>query len=226
MEMYQHDDFELLYTHLIKLCKKQGFENPDSVAEEMIIENSNNLWGEKGLSSQLGEVDFEFFCKYYLQDTFIPKENNTARILSQSHYDLWEEIEVMFIEDKYDKLELIAPRGWAKTTVLDFALSMWLHCYKKSIYTLVCGRTEGDAEEFISQMRTNFEENKYIIDSFGKLLDSKQGFTVNRLELELCNHTKIHAISSTSSMRGKKYNGCRPTVIIADKLSHIPEMVC
>ena len=224
--MYQHDDFELLYAHLIKLCKKQGLENPDEVAEEMILENSKNLWGEKGLACQLGEVDFEFFCKYYLQDTFIPKENNTARILSQSHYDLWEEIENMFIADEFDKLALIAPRGWAKTTVLDFALSMWVHCYRKSIYTLVCGRTEGDAEEFISQMRTNFEENKYIIDSFGKLLDSKQGFTVNRLELELCNYTKIHAISSTSSMRGKKYNGCRPTVIIADKLSHIPEMVC
>lgn len=216
MEELQHDDFELLYSHLLKLCEKQGVEMPGNVAEDMILENSDNLWGEKGLAYQLGEVDFEFFCKYYLQDTFIPKENNAARILSKSHYDLWEEIEVMFINDEYDKLELIAPRGWAKTTVLDFALSMWLHCYNRSTYTLVCGRTEGDAEEFISQMRTNFEENKYIIDSFGKLLDSKKGFTVNRLELELCNYTKIHAISSTSSMRGKKYNGCRPTVIIAD----------
>lgn len=215
MKSYEHDDFELLYTHLIKLCEKQKLDDPEIVAENMILENSNNLWGEKGLAHQLGEFDFEFFCKYYLQDTFIPKENNTARVLSKSHYDLWEQIEQMFIHDEFDKLELIAPRGWAKTTVLDFALSMWVHCYKKSVYTLVCGRTEADAMEFIAQMRINFEDNKYIIESFGNLLDSRN-FTVNKLELELCNHTKIHAISSTSSMRGKKYNGHRPSVIIAD----------
>ncbi|MDT9337764.1 hypothetical protein P3F01_15500 [Clostridium perfringens] len=114
---------------------------------------------------------------------------------------------------------------WAKTTVLDFALSMWLHCYRKSIFTLVCGRTEGDAEEFLAQVKQNFEENKYIIASFGKLVDPKN-FTVNKLELELSNKTKVQAISSTTSMRGKKYNGVRPTCIIADKLlSRTSEMM-
>ena len=150
-----------------------------------------------------------------MQDTFVPKENNAARTLSESHFELWETVEDMFIEDAFDKLELIAPRGWAKTTVLDFALAMWLHCYRKSIFTLVCGRTEGDAEEFLAQVKQNFEENKYIIASFGKLVDPKN-FTVNKLELELSNKTKVQAISSTTSMRGKKYNGVRPTCIIAD----------
>ena len=107
------------------------------------------------------------------------------------------------------------PRGCAKTTVCDFAISVWLHCYKKSIYTLVAGKTEQDATEFIAQTRQAFEENKYIIKSFGKLIDTKK-YTVNKLELELSNHTKIQAISSTSSMRGKKYSGTRPSCIIAD----------
>ncbi|MGL4730539.1 MAG: hypothetical protein ACRCW0_03015 [Clostridium sp.] len=184
-------------------------------ADEIIKINKKNIWGKKGLAYSLGEKDFEFFCLYYLQDTFIPKPNNAARELSETHFKLWETVEDMFIKDAFDKLELIAPRGWAKTTVLDFALSMWLHCYEKSVYTLVCGRTEGDAEEFLAQVKQNFTENKYIQESFGELVDSKN-FTVNKLELELTNKTKIQAISSTTSMRGKKYNGSRPSCIIAD----------
>ena len=199
----------ILKKHLIRLT------NSEKKAIALIKKYKNNLWGEKGLAWALGEKDFEFFCLYYLQDTFVPKENNAARTLSESHFELWETVEDMFIEDAFDKLELIAPRGWAKTTVLDFALSMWLHCYRKSIFTLVCGRTEGDAEEFLAQVKQNFEENKYIIASFGKSVDSKN-FTVNKLELELSNKTKVQAISSTTSMRGKKYNGVRPTCIIAD----------
>ncbi|MDU3334604.1 MAG: hypothetical protein E7F09_13585 [Clostridium perfringens] len=199
----------ILKKHLIRLT------NSEKKAIALIKKYKNNLWGEKGLAWALGEKDFEFFCLYYLQDTFVPKENNAARTLSESHFELWETVEDMFIEDAFDKLELIAPRGWAKTTVLDFALAMWLHCYRKSIFTLVCGRTEGDAEEFLAQVKQNFEENKYIIASFGKLVDPKN-FTVNKLELELSNKTKVQAISSTTSMRGKKYNGVRPTCIIAD----------
>ena len=52
------------------------------------------------------------------------------------------------------------------------------------------------------------------IHTFGELINKE--FTVNKLELELANRTKIQAISSTSSMRGKKFNGQRPTLIVAD----------
>jgi hypothetical protein len=179
------------------------------------LDNANNLFDYHGLAWELGKNDLEFFCMYFLQDTFLPKENNVARELSESHYYMWNVLDGMFIKDEFDKLVLAAPRGWAKTTVLDFALSMWLHCYEKSIYTLVCGRTEGDATEFIVQTKQNFEENQYIIKAFGKLIDEKK-YTVNKLELELTNGTKIQAISSASSMRGKKYKGHRPSCIIAD----------
>lgn len=184
----------------------------EEIAESTIRNNTDRL---DSIAKALGEIDVAFFCEYYLRDVFIPSQNNQARDLSDNHYELWKTLENMFVKDDFDKLEVIAPRGFAKTTVCDFALSMWLHCYKKSIYTLVCGRTEQDAVEFIAQMKQNFEENKYIIGTFGELLNSKK-FTVNKLELELANKTKIQAISSTSSMRGKKYNGHRPSCIIAD----------
>lgn len=145
----------------------------------------------------------------------MPKKTNAARELAPIHLEMWEELDKMFLQDAYDKIEVAWPRGCAKTTVLDFALSVWLHCYLKSKYTIVCGKTESDSTEFISQARQAFEENEYLIAGFGKLIKPND-YTVNKLELELTNKTKIQALSSTSSMRGKKYAGARPSVIIAD----------
>lgn len=183
--------------------------------EALILKHINNLFGFEGLAHSIGALSIPYFCKYFLQDTFMPKPNNTARELAPVHIEIWDELDSMFIQDSYDKLEAILPRGCAKTTFLDFALSVWLHAYKKSKYTIVAGRTEGDAVAFIIQTRQAFEENVYVIAAFGRLI-SPNDFTINKLELELTNKTKIQAISSTSSMRGKKYGDSRPSCIIAD----------
>jgi len=207
---------QLLYAAVYQRYIEAGASPAEASAatEGMIFKHINNLFGFQGLAYQMGEISFPFFCKYFLQDTFIPKENNAARELAPVHLEVWDELDRMFLRDEFDKEEFILPRGCAKTTIVDFALSVWLHCYKKSTYTLVCGRTEQDSTEFLAQTRQAFEENKYILDAFGKLVNTK--LTVNKLELELSNKTKIQAISSTSSMRGKKYDGNRPSVIIAD----------
>ena len=207
----------ILYQYCILqfLANNLSSDDAKSEAQKLMLKYKDNLFGKNGLAYILGSQSIEFFCCFFLQDTFIPKPNNTARILAPVHYQIWDTLESMFLTDEFDKLELIMPRGAAKTTVCDFALSVWLHCYKKSTYTLVAGKTEQDATEFVSQARQAFEENSYIIKAFGNLIDTKR-FIVNKLELELSNHTKIQAISSTSSMRGKKYNGSRPSCIIAD----------
>ena len=183
--------------------------------EALIVKHINNLFGFQGLAHSIGSLSIPFFCRYFLQDTFTPKSTNAARELAPIHLEIWDELDKMFLQDLYDKLEAALPRGVAKTTVLDFALSVWLHAYEKSKYTLVAGKTEADSTEFIAQARHAFEENKYIIAAFGKMIKPAD-FTVNKLELELTNKTKIQAISSTSSMRGKKYGGDRPSCIIAD----------
>jgi hypothetical protein len=152
---------------------------------------------------------------YFLDDTFVAKPDNTNRNLAPIHFEVWKELQDMMVLDKYDKLELILPRGSAKTTVVNYALAVWCHCYKTSIYTIVTGRVEQDAVDFTMQIRRTLEENEKIKKFFGELIDTKEN-TVNKLELELTNRTKIQAISSTTSFRGKKYRNVRPTVIICD----------
>ncbi|MBU3126755.1 hypothetical protein [Clostridium tagluense] len=184
-------------------------------AAELLHENKKNLFGFHELAWSIGKRSIAFFCKYFLQDTFTPKPGNVARELAPMHYELWEEAEKIFITDDFDKFAAAEPRGSAKTTIMDFAVSTWLHAYEISPYTLVCGKVEQDATDFIATTRQAFEENQYIIKAFGKLIDTRNR-TVNKLELELANNTKIQAISSTSSIRGKKYGNNRPFCIIAD----------
>jgi len=210
-------DTQLLYDAIYKQFIVAGAKPREATkqTEALILKHINNLFGFHGLAHSIGALSIPFFCRYFLQDTFIPKKGNAARELAAIHLEIWDELDKMFLQDEFDKIEVAWPRGCAKTTVLDFALSVWLHCYEKSKYTLVAGKTESDSTEFIAQARQAFEENTYLIAAFGMLIKPND-FTVNKLELELTNKTKIQAISSTSSMRGKKYGGSRPSAIIAD----------
>lgn len=185
-----------------------------------LYKKHNGKWFESGnVAWVLGKRSLEFFCKFFLQDVFTPKPDNEAAELAPFHYEMWEYLESMYIDDSFNNFLAVLPRGSSKSTTADFALSVWAHVYRYSIYTLVAGNTEQDAVQFISQTRSTFEENPYIRYVFGDLVDSSR-FTTNKLELELTNRTKIQAVSSSGSLRGKKFNvgsiGYRPTLVIAD----------
>lgn len=217
----------VLHAYLTKyLVNKKGLDEDKAnlKSKDLIKKHKDNLFSQGGLAVWLGEKSIEFFCMYFLQDTFVPKEDNIARELSQTHYEVWRDLEKMFIDDLYDNLCEALPRGYAKTTFITFALTVWCHCYKKSFYSLVCGCTEQDSIEFIQQARQAFEENEYIIEGFGDLVNTRR-YTVNKLELELANQTKIQALSSKSSIRGKKYRGNRPSLIIGDDYQNKDDVI-
>lgn len=223
MKMIQFDGYELtenqcnLYILKKHLIRYTG----DIIKANMLIEkHKKNLFGKNGLAVALGEHDFEFYCLYFLQDTFVPKEDNTARNLAPVHLEIWEELSKIFIYDLYDKEEFVLPRGCSKSTIINKALSCYAHCYKKSRYTIVIGNKESDATQFIDDTKQMLS-NKYIVQGFGVLVNRKER-TVNKIELELTNDTKIQAFSWGSSVRGTTY-GCidgifRPSLVICDDI--------
>lgn len=181
-------------------------------AIETIKNNVNRL---DRIAYALGKKDLSFFCLYYLQDIFVVKDTNEARQLSNSHYEMWDILNKTFIEDEIDKLNIICPRGFAKTTVADLALSVWLICYEKSKFILLGAKKDDDASQFIDSIKKVFKENTKIIDEFGMLIDNRR-FKVNANEIEFTNGTYIRAVGSSSSVRGANFKGIRPTTVIAD----------
>ncbi|NRT90041.1 hypothetical protein B0H41_003720 [Clostridium beijerinckii] len=131
-------DTELKY-EVYLLNKYLGKHYDKEISDKLLRANSRDL---NKLAKALGEKDIEFFCLYFMSDIFVPKglnddesvpldhKPNAARTLSKGHYELWDIANEIFVEDKRDKAAIIEPRGYAKTTIFDEAVSVYLHCYK------------------------------------------------------------------------------------------------
>lgn len=211
--MIYYDSLEFINNNLydVYILKKYLIKHyGEDTAIKLIKKNNINV-----LAKALGKIDIAFFCLYFLQDIFVVKDSNEARELSKDHYELWQVANECFIQDEYDKLNIICPRGFAKTTIFDLAISIWLVCYKKSKFTLIGAKKDDDATQFVDSIKKVFNENQRIISTFGKLIDRKK-FKVNANEIEFSNGMYIRAVGSASSVRGANFKGIRPTTVIAD----------
>ena len=210
----EENKFELV---LLKRYLSKHFGEVTAI--ELMKKNKDNLFGAGSLSYSLGERDIEYFILHYLRDTFVPSSENTARELGKVHFEIFEELQKMFIRDEYDKELFVLARGLGKSTVINKAISCYLHCYKKSKFTIVIGNKESDAIQFVFDTRTLLE-GRLIVETFGELVKYDRTRIVNKQELELDNDTKIQAFSWGSSVRGVTYGSqagiCRPTLVICD----------
>lgn len=198
----------------------------DKYLKKYFPKNQDNIrrkYTPNEVAKVIGEKDITFFSLYFLRTTFVPSDDNSARELCEEHYKIWKILSKAFVQDLYDKLNIVEPRGLAKSTICDKTLAIWLHCYKKSTFTLLGAKTADDAEQFLNSIKKEFLENELIKDVFGNLIDlkgkkpnSKDYYKVNSGEIELTNDTYIRAVGSTTSVRGANWGGVRPTVVIAD----------
>ena len=128
----EYKDIELSVVLLLKYLGK--YYNSVDKAKAVIRNNKERL---DILAKSLGRKNIEFFNLYFLRNLFIPSDNNAARNLSPSHYEMWDLLNETFVDDVYDKINIVASRGWAKTTTCDMALSIWLICYRESVFTVI-----------------------------------------------------------------------------------------
>ncbi|WP_252238994.1 hypothetical protein [Clostridium sp. VAP51] len=209
----------LLYHYLKKTFLDIGLSNieAENKTDETILKNSKNLFGYHGLAWQLGSENLEFFSMYFLQDIYLPKEDNAAAPLADVHEELWHDIQESIIGNGPEQLGRVLSRGTGKSAFGTLSPSIWSMSYKHKTYVLICSDIGSTAEKFIKDIKDNVIENQYMDDAFGKLLDDcNKDYKCNATQLEFTNHTFVEAISSTSPMRGRKYKNVRPDLIILD----------
>jgi hypothetical protein len=186
-------------------------------ATELLHKYKDTMFTYHNLAWSLGKKSFEFFCLYFLQDTFLPKEDNSAAPIASIHREIWHDIQESIIGDGADQIGRILPRGTGKSAFGTFASTIWCHSYEFKKYTLICSDIGSTAEKFTKDIKNTFLENKYLEKAFGTLLnDRDKRYICNSTQLELTNKSFIEAISSASPMRGRKYNNIRPDLIILD----------
>ena len=208
----EYKDTELSVILLLKYLSE--YYKDENKAKEVIKSNVSRL---DLIAKSLGRKNIEFFNLYFLRDLFIPSNCNSARNLSKSHYEMWQLLKDTFVNDKYDKINIVAPRGWAKTTTCDMALSIWLICYRESVFTVIGAKTEVDCQQFIASIKKEIEDNELIKSTFGKLIDkSNTALRTNSLQIEFANRTCLRAVASGTSVRGINWKSTRPTCFIGD----------
>lgn len=149
-------------------------------------------------------LNYDFEVAYITVCKFI-----TKRDLKQIHYKI-----IKHQSRKQFTLHL-APRGFGKSTVgdVDFCITKILR--NPDIRILIGSKTQGQAEAFLMEIRTHFEENQDLIRIFGDLKGNKwtdKEFTVSTRK-EIKKEATVTALGASGQVVSKHFD-----IIIGDDI--------
>ncbi|MDL2301145.1 phage terminase large subunit, partial [Lachnospiraceae bacterium OttesenSCG-928-D06] len=149
----------------------------------------------------------DFQLSYYLVCTYI-----TGRSVQELHKSI-----IANIADNTSTLDL-APRGFGKSTVgdVDFCITKILR--DPNIRIMIGSKTQTQAEAFLKEVRTHFEQNEELIRIFGDWKKSKDNvwndreFTVNKRTI-IKKEATLTALGASGAVISKHFD-----IIIGDDL--------
>ncbi len=109
-----------------------------------------------------------------------------------------------------------APRGHAKSTTFTFKDSIHSAVYAYKHYEIILSDSSEQAEGFLTDIKTEFEENSAIREDFGDLVGKVWKASV----ILLSNGTKIEALGAGKKIRGRRHKQWRPDLILCDDLEN------
>ena len=207
-----NNDIDVFRIYLLKkyLTKHYGEDS----AKKLIVAYQNDLLT---IAKELGQKDIAFFAEFFLTNKFVASSDNILKPLGQVHYDIFDDLDKLLINDEYDQQEFILPRGIGKSTIINSLVATWSVVYKTAIFTVVIGKTDALMSEFIDEVKHNLSDD-YLVECFGSLVPTTKEYANNSSEIELLNGTKVQGITFAGSIRGIKFKGHRPSIIITDDI--------
>jgi predicted phage terminase large subunit-like protein len=180
------------------------------------------LTGPKGLRKRLGAFDLEYFGRAYLPHYFVRESPKFHGELD----GIWEEGVMKGKNAIRDAKEIsraqgcrraiLAPRGHAKSTTFTFKDTLHASVYGYKHYIIILSDSSEQAEGFLTDIKTEYEENAALREDFGDL----QGKVWKAGVILLANGVKIEAIGSGKKIRGRRHKQWRPDLIICDDLEN------
>ena len=180
------------------------------------------LTGPKGLRRKLGAIDLEYFGRAYLPHYFVRESPTFHGELDR----IWREGVMKGLNPNTDAKEISrtdgcrraieAPRGHAKSTTFTFKDSIHAAVYGYKHYEIILSDSSEQAECFLADIKTEFEENAEIREDFGEL----EGKVWKAMVILLSNGTKIEALGAGKKIRGRRHKQWRPDLILCDDLEN------
>lgn len=138
-------------------------------------------------------------------------ENYLSCDLSELHTYLAGQLDRLTSE-RNGRLNVVAPRGSAKSTWSTFAWPIYLILEHQEPYLVLTADTGPQARKYLYDLRNELEDNDALKENY----NYGQGRTWNENQLELSNGCLIEALGTGSKIRGRRHRGHRPTTIIVD----------
>ncbi len=135
--------------------------------------------------------------------------------IPELHREMWS----LCCSDNH-KVAIAAPRGHAKSTAITHAYILSMMLFKIKSFCLLVSDTEAQAVEFLGDIKAELTGNTALKDTFGvkKILkDTETNIIVQFKDGTLF---RIVAKGSEQKVRGLKWRGKRPDLIVGDDLEN------
>lgn len=214
-EQYQHELFERYV-----MRSEQHLADREQLLKD--FKAGHSITGDKGLRKRLGAIDLEYFGRAYLPHYFVRESptfhgeldaiwmNGVMKGLNPVKHS--QEIS----RARGCRRAIEAPRGHAKSTTFTFKDSIHASVYGYKHYLIILSDSSEQAEGFLTDIKTEFEENAALREDFGDL----QGKVWKASVILLANGTKIEAIGSGKKIRGRRHAQWRPDLLILDDIEN------
>ncbi|WP_018752662.1 phage terminase large subunit [Paenibacillus sanguinis] len=219
-EQIQSLDYQRELFERYALRNKEHADYRQSLWQE--YQQGADLTGPKGLRQQLAAIDMEYFGRAYLPHYFV-------RESPQFHGELdriWTQGVMKGLNPITDRKTIsrakgckrgtAAPRGHAKSTSFTFKDTLHATVYQYKHYAIIISDSSEQAEGFLTDIKTELEDNAAILEDFGSL----KGKVWKGSVLLTSTDIKVEAIGSGKKIRGRRHRNWRPDLIVLDDIEN------
>lgn len=209
---------ELLLKYLLK--KNNSKERRKLLKE---FNNGAAITGPDGLRKKLAAIDLAYFGRAYFGHYFIRESPKFHAELDKIWIDgvlqgknpL--EYKDQLVKPKGCNRAIAAPRGHAKSTNFTFKDTLHATLYQYKHFIMILSDSSEQAEGFLEDIKNELEENKAIIEDFGRL-ESDKCWT--KSVIVTSTDIKVQAIGSGKKVRGRRHRNWRPDLIVLDDIEN------
>lgn len=163
------------------------------------------------LSKVASSTGFEFFCRTYLPHYF--KAESSA-----FHDWVFSNLPGKIAEGKGHQINISAPRGEAKSTLVTQALTLYCVCRSLKHFIPIVMDSSDQATTMLEAVKVELESNPRLTMDFPQATDA--GRVWNAGVILTANNIKIQAFGSGKKMRGIRHGAYRPDLVILDDIEN------
>jgi len=161
------------------------------------------------------EYRLDAFARFYFPH-YLKRPN------SKFHDFLYEILPKAVHDKRKVRWAIAAPRGSAKSTVINCIFPIWCMAYNKKKFIILISNTVNQAVDFLADIKKELEGNMRLMRDFPHLCG--KGAVWRADEIITRNDIKVLALGTGSKIRGRRFGTERPDLLLGDDLEDL-EMV-